>query len=57
MGQPLLGLTKEAFEGLGLRTDFIVHVAAEVNMVKPPQALAASNVTWQGLQPSNWSPL
>jgi len=44
VSKPLLGLSEAAFHGLGRRTDFIIHVAAEVNMVKPPQALAASNV-------------
>ena len=41
VSKPLLGLGEAAFHGLGRRTDFIIHVAAEVNMVKPPQVRGA----------------
>lgn len=51
LSQPLLGLQHEDFKELAFSIDSILHCGADVNLVKPYEALKAANVL--GAKPEN----
>jgi amino acid adenylation domain-containing protein/thioester reductase-like protein len=44
LGEPLFGMTREAFGELAREVDVVIHAGAVVNLVYPYQALAPANV-------------
>jgi len=44
LGEPLLGLSEDAFGGLGREVDVVIHAGAMVNLVYPYAALRGANV-------------
>jgi amino acid adenylation domain-containing protein/thioester reductase-like protein len=44
LGEPLLGMTEEAFGELAREVDVVIHAGAVVNLIYPYEALAPANV-------------